>query len=73
MTQEDWSGTGEASDTSSAGSWNEPAADADAFGETAIGEATESTEAERTVAVPATTRSSSRSSRSSRSSGARKK
>src|SRR4029079_4220615 len=74
MTQEDWSGTGEASNTSSAGSWNEPAADAeDAWGEVAIGEVTESAEAERTVAVPATTRSSSRSSRSSRSSGARKK
>ena len=72
MTQEDWSGTGEASNTSSAGSWNEPAADAEeALGESAIDEVTES--AERTVAVPATTRSSSRSSRSSRSSGARKK
>ena len=33
MTQEDWSGTGEASDTSSAGSWNEPAADAEALGD----------------------------------------
>src|ERR1041385_7278928 len=74
MTQEDWSGTGEASNTSSAGSLNEPAADAqDAWGEAAIGEAVESSEAERTIAVPATTRSSSRSSRSSRSSGARKK
>ena len=42
MTQEDWSGTGEASQTSSAGSWNEPAADAEqAWGESAIEEATE--------------------------------
>src|SRR5690242_13890200 len=74
MTQEDWSGTGETSQTSSAGSWNEPAADAEAaWGDTAIEEATESAEAERAVAVPATTRSSLRSLTSSRSSGARKK
>ena len=29
MTQEDWSGTGEASDTSNAGSWSEPTAAAE--------------------------------------------
>ena len=50
MTQEDWSGTGEASDTSSTSSWNEPAADAEDA--SAIGEATESAEAKHTVPVP---------------------
>jgi hypothetical protein len=62
MTQEDWSGTGETSDTSNAGSWSEPTAEPEeTWGESAIGEASEGAEIERAVAVPATTRSSSRS------------
>src|SRR6059058_3365362 len=73
MTQEDWSGTGETSETSNAGSWSDPAAAADeTWGDSAIGEASEGAEAERSIAVPATTRSSSRSgSRSSSRSGSR--
>src|SRR3954465_5882235 len=79
MTEEDWSGTGEASDTPSANPLSEPAAEAadDTWGESAIGETSD--ELERSIAVPAVTRSTSRSSRSSsrwgstRSSTTRKK
>ena len=54
MTQEDWSGTGETSQTSNAGSWSEPSADAadETWGESAIGETDDG--AERAIAVPAT-------------------
>src|SRR5581483_5542532 len=75
MTQEDWSGTGEASDTPNAGSWSKPTAEAEttadeAWGESAIGETDEIAEVAR--AVPATTRSSSRSgTRSSKRSSAK--
>ena len=76
MTQEDWSGTGEA-ETSNADSPSETSigtevAD-DTWGDSAIGEASidEGAEAARAVAVPATTRSSATGGRgcSRRSSG----
>ena len=60
MTEEDWSGTGEASETPTTGSWSEPPAEADeTWGESAIGETTDGAEEERTIAIPATTRRTS--------------
>src|SRR5947208_15512976 len=54
MTQEDWSEAGETSQTSDAGSWSTPSADADAtWGDTAIGETSTDDSAELARAIPA--------------------